>query len=219
MGACCFSPTKRDFLWWYWLLLVSIVGIPMLLAVLYVAHGSPADEARKKERGRIAATIFWVGTLVMAAITYAIVTAMLAQNHGWDPTEPPLLRDGHNYWRGYWALAFQFFAAFVAANAINDFIRKRHWLVRIYLLTLCLGFYLFVMFLVALHYQRPAINVMQFLVCMLPAHQWGVFKDSSDGPNAWKALAAFVAAAPLFFLVSYFGEDISQVILRVVWGM
>jgi hypothetical protein len=31
MGSCCFTPSKRDFLWWYWLLLASIVGIPMTM--------------------------------------------------------------------------------------------------------------------------------------------------------------------------------------------
>ncbi|MDY0167712.1 MAG: hypothetical protein RBS80_14285 [Thermoguttaceae bacterium] len=23
MGSCCYQPSKGDFLWWYWLLLVS----------------------------------------------------------------------------------------------------------------------------------------------------------------------------------------------------
>ena len=46
MGSCCFTPTKRDFLWWYWLFLVSIVGIPMLLAVWYVSQG-----VRRRGRG------------------------------------------------------------------------------------------------------------------------------------------------------------------------
>ena len=58
MGSCCFTPTKRDFLWWYWLLLASIVGIPMLLAAICVANVSAADEAAKRRRGQVAAWTF-----------------------------------------------------------------------------------------------------------------------------------------------------------------
>ena len=57
MGGCCYTPTKKDFLWWYWLLLASIVGIPMLLAVLYVGRYPKADEEEKKRRGKRAAWI------------------------------------------------------------------------------------------------------------------------------------------------------------------
>jgi hypothetical protein len=35
--SCCFTPAKKDFQWWDCLLLASIVGIAMLVAVLYVA--------------------------------------------------------------------------------------------------------------------------------------------------------------------------------------
>ncbi len=38
MGACCFTPKRTQFLWWYWLVLASIVGIPMLLAAWYIAQ-------------------------------------------------------------------------------------------------------------------------------------------------------------------------------------
>ena len=47
MGGCCFVPSKRHLLWWYWLLLTSIVGIPMLLAVLYVRGRTAVDEEEK----------------------------------------------------------------------------------------------------------------------------------------------------------------------------
>ena len=43
MGGCCFSPRPRQLLWWYWLLLFSVVGIPMLIAALYIQ--------RKAKRG------------------------------------------------------------------------------------------------------------------------------------------------------------------------
>ena len=48
MGSCCFTPRRTQFLWWYWLLLASIVGIPMFLACWYVARHTTADEEAKK---------------------------------------------------------------------------------------------------------------------------------------------------------------------------
>ena len=67
-------------------------------------------------------------------------------------------------------------------------------------------------------FRRPALNVMQFMACMLPAHHWGKFKDSPDTPHAWRALAAFVVAAVLVFLVARFGEDVVQLRLPVGGG-
>ena len=77
MGSCCFTPTKRDFLWWYWLLLASIVGIPMLAAVLYVSQFPAADDRQNKLRGRQAALIFWVGTVLVAIVAFLIVWDVL----------------------------------------------------------------------------------------------------------------------------------------------
>jgi hypothetical protein len=213
MGTCCFTPTKRDFLWWYWLLLASIVGIPMLLAVLYVARTPVADEDQKKRRGKVAASIFWLGSIVVAIATsfvaYHIVVVL-------DP-DGRYSFVGEDHLAGWVALALQFFFATVAANGTDSLVRKRKGFARILLVVLCVAGYLVVIiFLVPIEvsFGRPAIHVMQFLVCMLPAHFWGRFKDSPDSNRAWKALGAFVVAAGLFFLVSYFGADIPQLDLR-----
>jgi hypothetical protein len=212
MGSCCFTPTKRDFLWWYWLLLVSIVGIPMLLAVWYVSHGDNVDEEEKLLRGKVAARIFWWGTFVVGLSTLFLAHLVL---------EVLRLNGDADFWQryqqdqlfaGYATLALQFCVATVAANATNSLVRKKPLLARIPLVLLCLGFFLITVIGATAPFRRPAINLMQFLVCMLPAHYWGVFKDTPDTSRAWKAFWAFLAAAPLFFLVSYFGEDFAELI-------
>ena len=211
MGGCCFTPTKKDFLWWYWLLLASIVGIPMLLAVLYVGNTKDLDEETKKRRGKTAAWIFWIGTFVVGIAAFKLVKIVLLSLYPSDTDG--YFWSGYNYYSGYAFLAVQFFFATVAANGANNLIRKRKdWFVRIVLLLSCLAMYLIVILFTFFTFLRPAINVMQFLVCMLPAHYWGNFKDAPDTPRAWKALAAFVASALLFFIVSYFGEDFAQLL-------
>ncbi len=219
MGSCCYTPTKKDFLWWYWLLLVSIVGIPMLLAVLYVAWHPDMDDEAKRRRGERAAGIFWVGTFCAAIALFFIVNVVLGMIY------PGETAYGYSFnsWRhndcfsGWMALAVQFFFATVAANGTNSLVRKRRWQVRIPLFVMCVGLYVVFMALcpVELRFRRPAIHVMQFMVCMLPAHYWGGFKDSPDTGHAWKALWAFLVAASLFFWVSYFGEDFAQLICGV----
>ena len=216
MGSCCFTPDRRQFLWWYWLLLVSIVGIPMLLAVLYVARQRDGGEEKKKAVGKTAAFIFWAGTFVMSILLYFLVRALLDWIYQGQQSEPTWLipsERGLEYWVWHWVwLALQFFAAFVAANVSNDIVRKRKWYLRIPLFVLCVAVYLFALSLTFLTFRRPAVNVMQFMVCMLPAHYWGQFKDSPDQARAWKALLAFVVGAALFFVVSRFGEDLAQLI-------
>ncbi|MGO9110177.1 MAG: hypothetical protein ACLP9L_13190 [Thermoguttaceae bacterium] len=207
MGACCYSPTKRDFLWWYWLLLASIVGIPMFLAVLYVAWQPEAHEQRKKARGIRAAWIFWIGTLIVAFAAFCIVQAYLKYTYS---------DESDGYWKGWSGLSLQLVFATIMANLTNEWTRKqKRWYVRI-LLTV-FGVICFLLPLLALSpeiaLRLPAINIMQFMVCMLPAHCWGQFKDAPDARHAWRALLAFLAAAPLVFLAGYFGEDLARFVV------
>jgi len=196
MGSCCYTPTKRDFLWWYWLLLLSIVGIPLLAAVLYVARAKGDDGETKKARGKGAALIFWVGT---AMVSFLVLTCLRFYLGG--------SRLSDSFAEGFTVLAIQFFLAFVAANAANNAVRKQRWYFRIPILVACIGVYFFLLIGSNLCFGYPAVNGMQFLVCMLPAHCWGQFRDRPETREAWRALLAFVVAAPLFFLVSYHGEE------------
>ena len=215
MGACCYSPTKRNFLWWYWLLLASIVGIPMLLAVLYVASAPTADEEAKKRRGRTATWIFWVGSVFVAVAAYFVVDRILTATRSNDPNDESFWNFLY-YW-GWDVLAVQFFLATLATNVAEGMVRKKQWYERIPLFVICVAAYLLLLvalYFAGLGFRRPAIHAMQFMACMLPAHYWGAFKESPDTDHARKALWAFLAAAGLFFLVSYFGEDFAQFVLR-----
>ena len=213
MGGCCFTPTKRDFLWWYWLLLASIVGIPMLVAVLYVAWHPEADDEAKRRRGDVAAWIFWIGTFLVAMGAFAATRVALLAVYPYPESSDGLSAwfwHGRDCWEGWWCLAVQFFLATVFAVWADVLSRKGKWLERVFMIVLCIVPYLFIVLVLGVYFLRPAINVMQFLACMLPAHYWGNFKASSDSRNARKALAAFLIGATLFFVVSYFGEDFAE---------
>ena len=217
MGTCCFAPGKRHFLWWYWLLLVSIVGIPMLLAVGYVARRDAADEEEKKARGRTAALIFWIGTLVTAVVMFVVVfvATEAVYRHGEGDVFSYFSTAASQKRAGYCTLAIHFLVALVAASAANDVTRRLRWYWRIPVFGACV--FLYLVFLTACYTPlgrlwslmwHPVIQAMQFAVCMLPAHYWGMFKDHSDSRHARKALVAFVSGATLFFVVSCFGGEI-----------
>ncbi len=79
MGTCCFTPRKTEVLWWYWLLLFSIVGIPMLLATLYVAKRIPRENYSRRH-ARIAAAIFWGASLLSLLLTILTLTVLGAEH-------------------------------------------------------------------------------------------------------------------------------------------
>src|ERR1043166_6130830 len=72
MGACCFTPRRTQFLWWYWLVLATVVGIPMLLAGWYVARCPTGDEEQRRNRARKAIALFCAGAIASAAIAIGI---------------------------------------------------------------------------------------------------------------------------------------------------
>src|SRR2546426_225383 len=99
MGTCCFTPRRTQFLWWYWLLLASIVGIPMLLACWYVARHPATDEGTMETVGRKAARIFWGGVLLSALIAAVVSWKVYGVMHPlnvdqdwrfWSMSAPPM---------------------------------------------------------------------------------------------------------------------------------
>jgi hypothetical protein len=213
MGACCYSPTKNQFLWWYWLLLTSIVGIPMLLAVLYVASAPAGDEEARKRRGKTAAWIFWIGTVAVAIATFFVVDSVLMAGRSGNPGDESFWIFLYSW--GWEVLAIQFFLATAATIVAEGAVRKRHWHRRVPLFVICVAAYLLLLvmlYFAGIGFRRPAIHGMQFLACMLPAHYWGIFKESPEPRHAWKVLGAFLVGAGLFFFVSYFGEDFAQIV-------
>lgn len=73
MGSCCFTPRRTQFLWWYWLLLASIVGIPMFLACWYVHRHPPATDEQRAQLGRKASRIFWFATYASAVLVISVL--------------------------------------------------------------------------------------------------------------------------------------------------
>ncbi len=80
MGSCCFTPKKTQFLWWYWLLLFSIVGIPMFLAALYIERRSRTEGPDKKYALR-ASSIFW-GSTIISCVLCIFLIVFLARGGG-----------------------------------------------------------------------------------------------------------------------------------------
>ena len=133
MGGCCFTPTKRDFLWWYWLLLASIVGIPMLLAVLYVVPQKERcrgqDQAAcRRHRGH---DLLAGEPCVLGLVLFFVANKLIDIQFPVPVGESRWIAREAYYTAGYAFLALQFFAAFVAANGVNDLIRKRPWYKRV----------------------------------------------------------------------------------------
>jgi len=58
MGGCCFTPRKTQLLWWYWLVLFSVVGVPMFAAALYVQRASSRGILDRRDVRR-ASCLFW----------------------------------------------------------------------------------------------------------------------------------------------------------------
>lgn len=78
MGSCCFTPRRSQFLWWYWLLLASIVGIPMLIACWYVARQAKAGQGADPTLGKTARFIFWSGAVLSACVLIGVLHALIA---------------------------------------------------------------------------------------------------------------------------------------------
>ena len=75
MGTCCYSPKRSEFLWWYWLLLASVVGVPMFLACRYVERRA-ATEHETVELGRPASRVFWASALLSLAAVVLVALVL-----------------------------------------------------------------------------------------------------------------------------------------------
>ena len=75
MGGCCYIPRPREMLWWYWLALLGIFGVPLLLTGL--AYRKMRTFLRKKKALFFAALVFFA---TLAIIT-AVVSFFLTEHH------------------------------------------------------------------------------------------------------------------------------------------
>ncbi|MGD1002509.1 MAG: hypothetical protein ABSA67_17600 [Candidatus Brocadiia bacterium] len=191
MGVCCFTPRKTEFLWWYWLLLASIVGVPMFLAALFVARRADSEE-QKRAAGKRAWWIF----LAAAVVSFALATVGVLH----APKHVACL-----------PLVFGYLVGIIVVNAANEFaLRRNRTSFRILAVVGFLGGW-YVLWVLSPWGQYAPRNLslspaLEFLVCMLPAQAWGTFTRASTRRNACMFLAALVAGAFFYWAVVRYGD-------------
>jgi hypothetical protein len=212
MGGCCFTPRKRQLLWWYWLLLFSIVGIPMFAAALYVRRAARHGLIEPWQVRR-ASLIFWLGAgLSMILISFVLLYAGLAIRQ----------LPGERYWNGAVFAAGFLFWLMVAVGAAKLAEKTRTRGARVAVLVCCAivpAIAASLSWALAEYYWRNSMistlptSVMKFLVCMLPAHYWHRFTVAPSTRRAWLFLTALAVGTVLFWVVSQYGYEV-HVILR-----
>lgn len=203
MGGCCYSPSIRQLLWWHWLLLFSIVGIPMLLAALYVQNVARREKLETKHV-QMASWIFWFGTLLcsVALICGAVgvshlylgavtgVTLFIVSYVLWFAVALTGTKRAARYNRTTTKIAVLggfFLVGVVLANAPLP-VLYRGWPG----ITWVVG--------------AAAIGILKFAVCMLPARYWQRFSVSPSRAGAWVFLLALLGSTCLFWVVSQYGR-------------
>jgi hypothetical protein len=214
MGSCCFTPRRTQFLWWYWLLLASIVGIPMFLACWYVARHETEDENTKKRLGKKAGRIFWWATIVTAAF---ICVA------SWKIHERFVSGNTSNTIEWYAAPHFDLSyliiliigyvsgVAFVTAIA-NASAKNR--LIRLLLAIAVLGIYL------VLVYEPPPTAELFWMLAVWAgvAHFLVGFSSRSSLKTARRAFVALICGAFLFWGVAKYGRLANYLVYQLVRG-
>jgi hypothetical protein len=81
MGGCCYIPRPREILWWYWLALLGIFGVPLLLTGL--AYRKMKTSLGKKNALFFAALVFFA---TLAIITVVVLFFLI--EHHWTMNLP-----------------------------------------------------------------------------------------------------------------------------------
>ena len=224
MGGCCFTPSKKEFLWWYWLLLASVLGIPIFVAAWSVKRKAeaslpdkgktdegtslltPEREEKKRQLGKSANRTFKLALL--ASFLIALVCSFNLRTKGW-----PYVLSGMGYLFGI-----------MIANAANNAARKRSTLVgRIIAVVLYVCLWYILLFSAYALYTKPAMRslagpAMTFGVCMLPAHFWGIFAIRPTQKTAWRFVGAFLVGILLYWGVVRFGDTASLYVNKLARG-
>jgi hypothetical protein len=214
MGGCCFTPKKTQLLWWYWLLLFSIVGIPMFVAALYVRRAARHGVVEPWQVRR-ASRIFWLGACIPVVLLFALM--FRKQRIPWPE------RCGEMF---AYAVGFLFWLAIaVGAAKLTEKAQCRYTgaaVVACCAMVPAIATWLpYVLLMPVLSYSigvQP-MGVMKFLVCMLPAHYWYRFTVSPSTKRAWLFLGALAIGTALFWVVSQYGYDVHVFLFRRLWGL
>lgn len=206
MGGCCFTPKKTQLLWWYWLLLFSIVGIPMFAAALYVRHAA-RHGLIESWQARRASRIFWLGACLSLIVLCLIVLFV-----GFEIRR----LQGERYWNALLFVVSFLFWLFVAVGAAKLTEKAGPRYARMAVVACSAISPAVVMWLpyalLSADAQRSAgllpTGVMKFLACMLPAHCWYRFTVAPSTKRAWLFLGALAVGTVLFWVVSQYGYDV-----------
>jgi hypothetical protein len=202
-------PNRKQFLWWYWLLLASIIGIPMFLAALYVARHSSEDD--KESAGLTAAVIFW-GSVVLSVLVFSqIAYAALELIHGDRTSAANWHGPLYTLTSAYWHIVLNFLLSFAgaqwvvgAAGAAKPLYQRIPAVVGVAVLWLFLA----VIFNITTAFVAPFVLVLQLLVCLPAAYYWRGFRKRPDQPGAWRASAGVVVSLAAFALVLSFVPEL-----------
>ncbi len=208
MGSCCFTPRRTQFLWWYWLLLASIVGIPMLLAAWYVARHPYIDDEARQKVGKRGSAIFWYSSLVMAGLVFLVTWLFFQKYHpasvySYSPTEVGT----------FGTLIISFLGGVALLTAGDDRGGRRKARIIIPLLATSLLFLLTIF---------SATSITEFFlllaVCLFAAHFIGLFSEKPTQRTAWQALLMLILSTFLFWGSAKYGKIANLYLNRLVQG-
>jgi len=205
MGGCCFTPKKTQLLWWYWLLLFSVVGIPMLVAALYVQRCARHGIIEKYDVRR-ASCIFWLGAFCSLLVMGLLLAFVV--HRGW-------LAGGRSRDVAVFVVRFLVWLM-VAVAAAKHSAKLGRWYGR---LVCVLCYALVPAGLAWISWGVISLGgfsvmgvvplaVMKFGACMLPAHYWHRFTTVPETKRAWLFLGGLACGAALFWVVSQYGYDV-----------
>jgi hypothetical protein len=208
MGGCCYTPRRTQFLWWYWLLLASIVGIPMLLACLYVARHHTGDEKSQEVVGPRAAVIFWAGCGTVAILMWIVGGWVMGATAPVGGRALFWLTDDRAW--NFSILIFGYLGGLIAFTSI----KAQETLVRLLAAIAAYGLYIAVVF------QPPSLAELFWLpaVCAGTAHFVTRFTSRPTPKTARWALLAVVAGAFLFWGVMKYGRWLNFALHNAVQG-
>ena len=225
MGSCCFTPRKYNFLWWYWLLLASIIGIPMLLAALYMQREKRKIEAtpddavpvadRLQKAGKKAARVFWECTFFFAIAGMVVGDALAGRFYSSDVVEHAL--------QTQYLLIWEFFFCLILTHFGTAWSRKRKSLsgkIAVFAAALLLWIILnpvgrlsfFPFDIPALllcgspDVIRPFVSTLTFVCGWFAMHYWRNFLDQPTRRNIWRSLGALMVAAFLYYGAERYGN-------------
>ncbi|MCX7045540.1 MAG: hypothetical protein NTX50_08670 [Candidatus Sumerlaeota bacterium] len=182
-----------------------------MLAALYVALKPNATESEKKERGKVAAAIFWI---IFAVIGFIAILALepLSQFIAPEKSKFPFY-----YSTTLQLLVPEFFVCFWIAN---QSLKKCRLCATKRSRVLTAAFFFMLWFFAdafalnatlsilmagdAFESFRPVNSTLMFMACWIGAHFWREFQDRPSFRSAWKFAGAFLITCVLFQGIAQF---------------